>query len=91
MEPEPLDDDALDRNEKVRLLIIGAGLVLNAVIIYYQWRQTDPTGEERFRLRLKRFGQRFTAPFHREKEIRKAEAETVWEAITTVESANGQS
>ena len=69
--------------ERIRLLIIGIGIALNVAIVYWQLKDTAPMIELRGRLRNLRA--RMSHPWHQAKSLRRAEGETVWEAIQVVE------
>lgn len=77
-------DDYDDPTETLRLVIIGVGLVANLAIIYWQIKDTAEMIELRAKLRCW-WARRFTEPERLRREMARAEAETVFEAIQVVE------
>ena len=78
-------DQDLDPTERLRLLIIAVGLLANVAILYWEWRQVDPSGAERFEAQLRSTWNNLKAPFRQADTFRKAKGRMLWQAIRTVE------
>lgn len=82
-EPEETEGDP---QEWVRLLIIAAGLAVNLAIIYWQYKDTAEMIELRAKVRAW-WDRHVTGPATARRNLARMEAETVFEAIQTVEDA----
>ena len=79
-------EETEDPNEWVRLLIIAAGIAANLVIVYWQIKDTADMIEMRAKAKAW-WVQHVAGPAAARRNLARMEAETVFEAIQTVEDA----
>ncbi len=77
-------DEIEDPHETLRLVIIGLGILANVVIVYWQLKDTAEMIEMRAKVRHW-WDRTVTQPERWRRQLAKMEAETVFEAIQTVE------
>lgn len=71
--------------DRARVAMVIALVLVNAGLLYWEWRQVDPTGAKLFEQRLRAPFSRLRRQSDEARKLKKAEAETVFEAMQAVD------